>query len=302
MNASDDGHGSGESTQDLLVTLALFTYNQKKYVRAALESAFAQTYSPLHIDVSDDCSTDGTWDIIVEMCRSYVGPHHVRCYRNPVNLGLAEHINVVNARAEGMIVVAAAGDDISLPQRTERIVDAYRHHDGQSAYFFSLVNGMTEAGEVGGSYQSPGAADAGNARKIALSPYPLAIGAAQAWTRRMIEAFPPLRGDVWAEDQIFGFRGALLGPIGYIDEPLVNYRSGAGGLSSHNARFSLRRYIRNQWNGIMIYRQRAGDAAHVGRHDLAALVLGKMALLILLLPVSPVLSLLRRRRKRLSRS
>jgi hypothetical protein len=215
---------------------------------------------------------------------------------------LAEHINAVNARAEGEIIVAAAGDDISLPERTERIVDAYRRHHGQPAYFFSLVNSMTETGEIGGSYQSPGAADAGNARKVALSPYPLAIGAAQAWTRRMIDAFPPLRRDVWAEDQIFGFRGALLGPIGRINEPLVNYRSGAGGLSSHNARFSLRRYIRNQWNGILIYRQRAGDATHVGRHDLAALVLGKMALLILLFPVSPVLSLLRRRRKRLSRS
>lgn len=299
---SADADGRGEPTQELLVTLALFTYNQKKYVRAAIEGAFAQTYSPLHIDISDDCSTDGTWDIIVEMCRSYTGPHQVRCHRNPINLGLAEHINAVNVRAEGVIVVAAAGDDISLSERTERIVDAYRQHDGKPAYFFSLVNSMTEAGEIGGSYQSPGFADAGNVRKIALSPYPLAIGAAQAWTRRMIEAFLPLRRDVWAEDQIFGFRGALLGPTCCIDEPLVNYRSGAGGLSSHNPRFSLRRYIRNQWNGILIYRQRAIDAAHVGRHDLAALVLGKMALLILLFPVSPVLSLLRRRRKRLSRS
>lgn len=280
-----------------LVSFALFTFNQEKYVRKAIEAAFAQTYSPLHIEISDDCSRDGTWEIIVEMCRSYTGPHRVRCHRNPVNLGLAEHINVMNTRVEGEIVVAAAGDDISLPYRTQRIVDAWRHHGGQACYVFSRVYGMSEDGQVGGSYQCPGAGNADSPRKAALSPYPLAIGAAQAWSRRMIDAFPPLRRGVWAEDQIFGVRGLLLGPVASIDEPLVYYRSGAGGLSSHNAKFSLRRYVRNQVNGIGIYHQRAIDARHVGRHGLAALIAAKMALLWLLFPVSPVLSLLRRRQR-----
>lgn len=285
----------------MLVTLVLLTYNQEKYVRAALDAALAQTYSPLAIDISDDGSSDGTWEIIVATCRAYSGPHRIRWFRNDVNLGLAQHLNLVNSRVEGELVVAAAGDDISAPNRTRRIVDAYRAHEGRAHYFFSLVNAMSETGEVGASYQSPGAANAVSTLKAALSSFPLSIGASQAWTKSMIDAFPPLRKDVWAEDQVYGFRGLLLGPVGQIDEPLVNYRSGAGGLSSHNAKFSLRRYLRNQLNGIRIYRQRALDAGHVARPALAALIMAKMGLLIVLLPISPLLSLSRRYARRRSR-
>ena len=40
-----------------LVTFALFAYNQERYVREAVEGAFAQTYQPLEIILSDDCSS-----------------------------------------------------------------------------------------------------------------------------------------------------------------------------------------------------------------------------------------------------
>ena len=47
-----------------LVTFALFTYNQERYVREAVEGVLAQTYEPLEIIISDDCSTDMTFSII----------------------------------------------------------------------------------------------------------------------------------------------------------------------------------------------------------------------------------------------
>jgi len=39
-----------------LITLALVAYNQERFISEALEGAFAQTYSPLEIILSDDCS------------------------------------------------------------------------------------------------------------------------------------------------------------------------------------------------------------------------------------------------------
>ena len=41
-----------------LVTFALFAYNQEQYIREAVEGAFSQTYEPLEIILSDDCSSD----------------------------------------------------------------------------------------------------------------------------------------------------------------------------------------------------------------------------------------------------
>lgn len=48
---------SGASaSQAPLVTFALFAYNQEKFIREAVEGAFAQTYESLEIILSDDCS------------------------------------------------------------------------------------------------------------------------------------------------------------------------------------------------------------------------------------------------------
>ena len=51
-----------------LVTLVLVSYNQEKYIREAVDAAFAQTYSPLTIEISDDASVDKTYEIIQQMC------------------------------------------------------------------------------------------------------------------------------------------------------------------------------------------------------------------------------------------
>lgn len=63
------------ATDRPLVTFALFAYNQEDYVREAVQDAFAQTYEPLEIILSDDCSSDRTYQIMHEMAVAYRGPH-----------------------------------------------------------------------------------------------------------------------------------------------------------------------------------------------------------------------------------
>lgn len=107
-----------------LVTFALFAYNQEQYVREAVEGAFSQTYSPLEIILSDDCSSDRTFEIMEEMARDYRGPHQIKIRRGEKNIGLLAHLLTVAHMAKGEIFVVAAGDDISLPSRAERISEA----------------------------------------------------------------------------------------------------------------------------------------------------------------------------------
>ncbi|MCK5536618.1 MAG: glycosyltransferase, partial [Bacteroidales bacterium] len=58
-----------------LISFTLFAYNQEKYIQEAVEGALSQTYSPLEIVISDDCSTDRTFEIIKELTEDYSGPH-----------------------------------------------------------------------------------------------------------------------------------------------------------------------------------------------------------------------------------
>ena len=99
---------------DKLVSFCLFTYNQEAYIKDAVESALNQTYSPLEIIISDDCSQDATFQIIEETVRNYNGPHKVILNKNKRNMGLGRHFSDVCCNiSTGDYLVVLGGDDIS---------------------------------------------------------------------------------------------------------------------------------------------------------------------------------------------
>ncbi len=109
-----------------LVTFAIFTFNQEKFVREAVESAFAQTYEPMEIILSDDCSSDRTLEFLQMMARSYRGSKQVTVRQTKSNCGTLLHVSEVAKLARGELLVLAAGDDISKPQRTVALVQAWQ--------------------------------------------------------------------------------------------------------------------------------------------------------------------------------
>ncbi len=115
-----------------LVTFALFSYNQEQYIREAVEGAFSQTYSPLEIILSDDGSTDRTFNILSEMAASYKGPHKLIINRMAKNSGIANHINYVIDLANGELVILAAGDDISISTRATVLTEAWLKNEKSS--------------------------------------------------------------------------------------------------------------------------------------------------------------------------
>ena len=106
-----------------LVTFALFAFNQEKFIREAVNAALNQEYESLEIILSDDCSTDSTFEIIKSIASEYAGPHKLIINKNSINLGLAKHFSEIVRMAQGEIIVVAAGDDISLPQRVLKTVE-----------------------------------------------------------------------------------------------------------------------------------------------------------------------------------
>jgi glycosyltransferase involved in cell wall biosynthesis len=127
------------ATDRPLVTFALFAYNQEDYIREAIEGAFAQTYQPLEIILSDDCSGDRTYEIMKEMAKEYDGPHRVILNRLDKNIGTIDHVLRVGRKAEGQLVVVAAGDDISLPCRTMQLADVWAATNAAVLYSGCLI-------------------------------------------------------------------------------------------------------------------------------------------------------------------
>jgi glycosyltransferase involved in cell wall biosynthesis len=86
-----------------------------------------QTWRPIEVVAVDDCSTDGTREILDRLA----GQHpELRVFGNAINGGVAVSRNRIVAEARGDFVVFFDDDDESLPERIalqfERIVDFER--------------------------------------------------------------------------------------------------------------------------------------------------------------------------------
>lgn len=202
-----------------LVTFALFAYNQESIVRDAVAAALAQDYEPLEIILSDDGSTDRTLEILREMTRAYCGPHVVRINRNERNLGIGAHVNRVMEMASGEFVVVAAGDDVSLPHRTSRLVGKWveegRVPDLIGSSFFEVGSDGTVLAVAEGV--CPHEVEPAHMARVGRP----VIGCSASWTRRLWSRFGPLPEHIVNEDRVITFRAFLAGGVAYVGEPLV---------------------------------------------------------------------------------
>lgn len=93
------------------------TYNTKEeYLREAIESVLAQTFSDFEFIIVDDCSPDANVEKVV---KSYTDPR-IRFYRNERNLGISQARNKLIDLASGEYLAVMDHDDVSLPERFEK--------------------------------------------------------------------------------------------------------------------------------------------------------------------------------------
>jgi glycosyltransferase involved in cell wall biosynthesis len=206
-----------------LVTFALFAYNQEQYIREAVEGAFAQTYQPLEIILSDDCSVDQTFEIMKEMVASYSGPHKIVLRRSSTNRGLSSHFNEVMEASSGDIIILAAGDDISLPERSRLSVQILEEHS-------DVVSLCSSAFIIDADGRRTGTKNIVPARlpylKFSLAELSRArtLGASRAFRRQVFENFGALNTNCPTEDTPLLLRSLLTGNVLNLSEPMVLYR------------------------------------------------------------------------------
>lgn len=218
-----------------LVTFALFAYNQEAYIREAVEGAFAQTYSPLEIILSDDCSTDRTFEIMQEMAAEYRGPHQVRVIRNQKNMGLVPHFLARCREAAGSIIVVAAGDDVSYPDRVFRHVPVYEDPSvfAVSGGFDvmdeeSVITSRNNVHPIG----QPLGKKVTSFFKSTLHPYVIIQGSTASYRRDVFSLPLPQSEILFSEDNLFNFIiYAHDRRVAFLELPLIAYRAHSAALS-----------------------------------------------------------------------
>jgi glycosyltransferase involved in cell wall biosynthesis len=99
------------------VSIFLTTYNHVSYIETCINSCLDQTYPNIEICISDDCSNDGTPEIL----RSYAArfPNKIRLNLNQTNLGLKYNAPKALNMCDGEFICGFSGDDIMYPSKIE---------------------------------------------------------------------------------------------------------------------------------------------------------------------------------------
>jgi glycosyltransferase involved in cell wall biosynthesis len=247
-----------------LVSILLIAYNQRDLVGQAVTSALAQTYSPLEILISDDASSDGTFEAIKTAVSGYAGPHRIVLNRNDENIGIGAHLCRLAAMSKGELLFVAAGDDISLPQRCATVVEAWERAGRKPDLISGELIDMDYQGRDGDIIRPD---DLGAWRSFAdwARKSPSVIGASHTWSRRLFERFGPIRPHIH-EDLVMSFRAILSGGAISLRQPLVRYRRGGltRGKRPRTPQVFIAQVLRSNRTSLAEIAQLLDDAAVAG--------------------------------------
>ena len=103
-----------------LVTVIMPSYNHGKYVRAAVESIFEETYRPLELVVVDDNSSDDSPQILKALQKDAPIPFQLELFEQ--NQGPPTALNRCLELAQGEFIALCASDDMHIPGAMEKMV------------------------------------------------------------------------------------------------------------------------------------------------------------------------------------
>jgi len=215
----------GES--GLKISIIVTCYNYDKYVRIAIDSALAQTYSNVEIIVVDDGSTDGSETVIA----TYGG--RIKSIRQS-NQGHIAACNTGYMEATGDLVVFLDADDALFRNMATEVAAAWTRNsakvqyeldiiDGSGAYlgrkFCNFVDGY-DASRVNADFQSGG-----------TYRWPVTVG--NAYSKWFLDLMMPLTVAL-APDGVLNTVAPVYGNVVTIVNSLASYRIHGNNLWASN--------------------------------------------------------------------
>lgn len=216
----------------MTIAVVMATYNGGRFIGEQLSSISRQTRRPDLLIVSDDGSSDETWEIVSEFARS--APFEVRLLRGP-GRGLAWNFWTAARESDCSLIAWSDQDDIWRPTKLGRCEDALR----SGAVDFVSHSALTVD-------------DNGRSLRRRYPSY------------RATRALAPLHGDPWHVPSGFAsmFRASLLREIDFDERPRSHQ---TGRTMNHDHVVSLRAFAfsrRLQIADVLAeYRQHTANAA-----------------------------------------
>ncbi len=118
----------GVLAKNPLVSVKMLTYNHEAYIAQAMEGVLQQkTNFPFELVIGEDCSTDGTREIVFEYQKKY--PDIIRVITSEQNVGAKTNSYRTEKACRGKYIAYCEGDDYwHRPDKLQKQVDYMETH------------------------------------------------------------------------------------------------------------------------------------------------------------------------------
>lgn len=215
-----------------LVTCILLAYNHEQFIASAIKGLLEQDYDNIEFIISDDSSSDNTYEIICAATKSHLAIKNIILNKNEKNLGLIKHFNKLVDMAKGDIIVVAAGDDISLKSRVSKTVDIFSKNENVTFVSFndSVIDGNGNVISKSNRVKYKGIRKFNLNDFISGKPIPFS-GASRAFRKEVYETFGDLDPNSVTEDTPYIVRGLIMGQTAISSDTGICYRKHNNNLS-----------------------------------------------------------------------
>ncbi len=251
---------AGPQRQSAKVSVLMLTFNHERFVGEAIEGFLMQkTDFPCELVIAEDCSTDGTREVIRKYWEQY--PDRIRVFLNRRNVGGRRTAARAYWWCRGEYVAYLDGDDCWIsPHKLQRQADLLDAHPEYALCFHSVKMTWDDDSQESLVFCPRQIKDCYTLEDLLENNF---IGACSpmyrkgVFTKRPAWHFVVPVGD-WSEHILH----AQHGRIGYLDEPMGIYRQHSGGIYSmisavdklHVAIEMLRRFrcvLDNRYDGLI---------------------------------------------------
>lgn len=224
-----------------LVSVTIVTYNQKEYLKEAIDSTLAQTYENLEIIIADDCSTDGSQALAKEYQNRYPDKFVLKLAEK--NMGVTANCNEAHKACTGKYVAWFAGDDLMEPKKIKTQVDYLEKNPDCNVVYHNLRVFDSATGKHLRYYNGKKGYYTGDVK--VLIKYGTFNGGCSNMVRR--SATPEEGFDMRlpvASDWFFYINHLINGgTIGYINKVLGGYRMHESNVTSASSPFSKQGFM-----------------------------------------------------------
>ena len=126
------------------VSIGMPVYNGERYIKEAIDSLLAQTFTDFELIISDNCSTDGTEAICLEYAKN---DERVRYVKQSQNIGPNKNFEFVLQESKGEFFMWAAHDDRWSPDCINKLVLALKENEGAGLAFSNYTIRNLETGK-----------------------------------------------------------------------------------------------------------------------------------------------------------